>query len=80
MGEQQPCLVEDSGNKYQVLYIARGYLAMILFQTAWKRIWVGYDPTQSKMAVDRSVATTGMVLWAQILIAKTTGWIIQVVI
>ena len=35
--------------------------------------WVGRDPAQSKIAVDRIVATTSIVVWAQLLTALTTG-------
>ena len=42
---------------------------VILSQAAWKRIWVGCDPAQSKMAADKSVANTGDMAWAQLLTA-----------
>ena len=47
--------------------IAVGLWASILSWDAWKRSWVGYDPTQSKMTVDRIGATIGIVAWAYLL-------------
>ena len=47
----------------------RRFWAVILSQAVWKRSWAGCDPTQSKMAVDRIVATTGIEAWAQLLTA-----------
>ena len=47
--------------------IAGGFLAIIISWAAWKRSWVGHDPAQSKMAADRSVAATGIFVWAQLL-------------
>ena len=52
-----------------VLTAAGGFWAVILSQAAWKRIWVGCDPAQIIMASDRSIATTGIVEWAQLLTA-----------
>ena len=51
------------------MHVAGGFWAVILSQAAWKRSWAGCDPTQSKMAVDRSVANTGDTAWAQLLTA-----------
>ena len=45
--------------------ISGGFWAIILSWAVWKKIWVGHDPTQSKMAADRIVATTGIAVWAQ---------------
>ena len=50
-------------------YVTRGFWAVILYQAVWKRSWVPYDPTQSKMAVDRSVANTSDMARAQLLTA-----------
>ena len=49
--------------------VAVGFWAVILSQAAWKRIWAGRDPTQSKTAADRSVANIGDMAWAQLLTA-----------
>ena len=49
--------------------VAGGFWAIILSRAAWKRSWVGGDPAQSKMAMDRIVAMTGIVAWAQLLTA-----------
>ena len=53
--------------------VARGFWAVFLSQAVWKRVWVGHDPTQSKMAADRSDATIGIAAWAQLLTAQATG-------
>ena len=42
-------------------HVTGGYCIIILSQAAWKRIWVGCDLIQSKMATDRNVATIGIV-------------------
>ena len=53
--------------------MAGGYLAVILSWAVWKRSWAGHDPTQSKTAAAKVVATTGIAMQDQQLIAYTTG-------
>ena len=48
-------------------------MAVILFQAAWKRSWVGHDTAHSIIAADKSIAITGNMAWAQLLTAKTMG-------
>ena len=45
------------------------WLNFILSQAAWKRSWVGHDPTHSIIVADRSVAITGNMVQAQLLTA-----------
>ena len=56
-----------------LLIVVEGFLAIILSQAVWKRSWAEGNPTQSKMAADRSVSTTGIAAWAQLLTTLTTG-------
>ena len=52
-----------------MMYVAGGFWAVILSRAAWKRSWVGRDPTHSIIAVDRIVAITGDMAWVQLLTA-----------
>ena len=55
---------------YRYLYVVHftgGFSVVILSQAVWKRNWVGHDPAQSKMAMDKTVATIGIVAQAQLL-------------
>ena len=56
-------------NQMLVALIAGGFWAVILSQAAWKRSWVGGDPTHSIIAADRSVAITSDTARAQLLTA-----------
>ena len=49
--------------------VAEGFWAVILSRAAWKKSWVGRDPTRSIILADRSVAITGDMAWAQLLTA-----------
>ena len=49
--------------------VARGVWAVIPSWAAWKKSWVGCDPTHSIIAADRSVAITGNTVRAQLLTA-----------
>ena len=49
--------------------VAGGFWAVILSQAAWKRIWMECNPTQSEMAVDRSIANIGDMVQPQLLTA-----------
>ena len=64
-----PKLCETASAANLAVHIARGFWAVTFSWAAWKRSWVGCDPTQSKMAADRSVAITGDMVWAQLLTA-----------
>ena len=64
--------VGEAGCEIQLLsplHVAGGFCIVIFSQAAWKRSWVGRDPTQSKMVADRSVATIGIAVQAQLLTA-----------
>ena len=52
-----------------ILYVSGGFWAIILSRAAWKKSWVGCDPTRSIIAADRSVAITGGTARAQLLTA-----------
>ena len=52
-----------------IKFAAGGFWAVIISQAMWKRSWVGRDPAPSKMAADRSIATTGIAVRAQQLTA-----------
>ena len=47
--------------------VAGGFWAVILSRAAWKKSWVGRDPTRSIILTDRSVAITGDTVRAQLL-------------
>ena len=49
--------------------IAGGFWAVILFRAAWKRSWVGRDPTHSIIVAEKSVAIIGDMALAQLLTA-----------
>ena len=51
------------------MLVAGGFWAVILSRAAWKKSWAGCDPTCSIIAADRSVAITGDMGRAQLLIA-----------
>ena len=56
----------DSGEPHSLSrwpFVAGGFWAVIFSRAMWKRSWVGCDPTQSKMTMNRMVATTGIVSW-----------------
>ena len=52
-----------------MIYISGGFWAIILSWAVWKRSWAGGDPTYSIIVVDRSIAITGDMAWAQLLTA-----------
>ena len=55
--------------KLTFIHVLGGFWAVIFSWAAWKRSWVGCNPAQSKTAMERSVATTSIVMQAQLLTA-----------
>ena len=57
----------------KLLFIARGYLAVILSHTVQKSSWLGCDPIQSKTIPAQAVDTTSIAVEDQQLTTQTTG-------
>ena len=54
-------------DKNRITPVSGKFWDIILSQAVWKSSWAGGDPAQSKMATDKTVATTGIVVQAQLL-------------
>ena len=61
--------ISDLLDEFSDVFVAGGFWAVILSRAAWKKSWVGRDPTRSIIPTDRSVAITGNTARAQLLTA-----------